>query len=280
MIGKQDLDQVMGATAYDPDGDKIGSVDTIFVDDQTGEPTFALVNTGLFGSKSSFVPIQDANFSDGDLKVPHSKDKIKDAPSIDADGHLDPSEEAELYRYYGMSYDSGHDDTVRDDASARGTTQPSGTATGGTGTERNDHGTAGHDTSGPTTDDAMTLSEEELQVDKERRETGRARLRKHVVTEHVTKTVPVQREEVHVEREPITDANADQAMDGPAISEEEHEVVLHEETPVVDKQAVPKERVRLEKDVETEQHQVEDDVRREEIDVAGVEDSRESNRRS
>jgi len=92
---------------------------------------------------------------------------------------------------------------------------------------------------------AMTRSEEELHVDTQRRERGRARLRKYVVTEEVTRTVPIQREEVRIEREPITDANRGDAMRGPEISEDEHEVVLHAEEPIVEKRAVPKERVRL-----------------------------------
>jgi uncharacterized protein (TIGR02271 family) len=113
----------------------------------------------------------------------------------------------------------------------------------------------------------MTRSEEELRVGTAEREAGRVRLRKYVVEDEVTKTVPVRREEVRVEREPITDANVDDALDGPAISEEEHEVVLHEEEVVVDKRAVPKERVRLEKDAVTEEETVSETVRKEEIDV-------------
>src|SRR5204862_6261783 len=121
--------------------------------------------------------------------------------------------------------------------------------------------------SGPSTDDAMTRSEEELRVATERREAGRARLRKYVVTETEERTVPVRREEVRVEREPITDGNVDQALDGPEISEEEHEVVLHEEQPVVEKRTVPKERVRLEKDTVTDEHRVSDEIRKERIDT-------------
>ena len=113
----------------------------------------------------------------------------------------------------------------------------------------------------------MTRSEEELHVGKTERETGRARLRKYVVEDEVTQTVPVRREEVRIEREPITDANAGAATDGPEISSEEHEVVLHEEEPVAEKRTVPKERVRLDKDVQTEERQVSDTVRKEEIEV-------------
>jgi uncharacterized protein (TIGR02271 family) len=115
----------------------------------------------------------------------------------------------------------------------------------------------------------MTLSEERLSVGTRQTEAGRARLRKYVVTENVTQTVPVSHEEVRLEREPITDANIGNALDGPAISEEEHEVVLHAETPVVAKEAVPVERVRLDKTTVTEQETVTDSVRKEEIELEG-----------
>ena len=135
------------------------------------------------------------------------------------------------------------------------------------------HGTVGHDTSGPTTDNAMTLSEERLSVGTRSEEVGRARLRKYVVTENVTETVPVTREEVRIEREPITDANIGNAMDGPAISEEEHEVTLHAERAVVAKEAVPVERVRLDKQTVTEHETVTEGLRKEEIEVDGVADT-------
>jgi uncharacterized protein (TIGR02271 family) len=118
----------------------------------------------------------------------------------------------------------------------------------------------------------MTRSEEELRVGTERREAGRARLRKYVVTEQVTQTVPVQREEVRIEREPITDENRGRALDGPEISEEEHEVVLHEERPVVEKETVAKERVRLGTDVVTDEHEVSEEIRKERIETDGSED--------
>jgi uncharacterized protein (TIGR02271 family) len=127
----------------------------------------------------------------------------------------------------------------------------------------------GRDVSGPTTDDAMTRSEEELRVGKASRERGRARLRKYVVTEDVQQTVPVQREEVRVEREPITDANVDAATSGPDISEEEHEVTLHEEEVVTEKRAVPKERVRMDKQTVTEEETVSEQVRKEQIEAEG-----------
>jgi uncharacterized protein (TIGR02271 family) len=247
MIAGQDIDRLHDADAYDREGDRIGSVDRVYLDDTTDEPTFALVNTGLFGMKSSFVPLEGASMEGDDLRLKFSKDQVKDAPNLDKDGHLEPAQEEELYRYYGM-----------DHGTAAGDTAPRGESRTGAN---------GRDTSGTGTDDAMTRSEEELEVGKTERETGRVRLRKHVTTEHVTKTVPVQREEVSIEREPITDGNVDDGTDGPAISEEEHEVVLHEEVPVVGTRTVPKERVRLDKETHTDQEQVSGEVAKEQIDV-------------
>jgi uncharacterized protein (TIGR02271 family) len=234
-----------GHDVVDRDGDRIGKLEEIYLDEQTGQPEWALVKTGMFGGKGTFVPLADAQPSGDDLRVAFEKSQVKDAPSVDAEQQLSPQEEAELYRHYGRDY---------------GTTEANGDA---------DQGGPGQDVSGPNTDSAMTRSEEEIAVGKTAREAGRARLRKYVVTEEVQQTVPVQREEVRIEREPVTEANADAALDGPAISEEEHEVTLMEEQVVVEKRAVPKERVRLEKDTVTEEQQVTDEVRKEQIDVEG-----------
>jgi uncharacterized protein (TIGR02271 family) len=115
----------------------------------------------------------------------------------------------------------------------------------------------------------MTRSEEQLHVGTEKVQTGRARLRKHVVTEQQTVTVPVTHEEVRLEREPITDANIGSATAGPDLSDEEHEVILTEERPVVHMETVPVERVKLDKETVTEQHRVTEDVRHEEIELDG-----------
>ena len=203
------------------------------------------------------MPVRDATARDEDLSVPFEKGTVKDAPGIDPSGQLSQSEEAELYRHYGLEYSERKSDT----GLPEGTGRTTGTA------DEDAPGTVGRDVSGPTTDDAMTRSEEELRVGTAEREAGRVRLRKHVVTENETRTVPVKREEVRIEREPITDANVGSATDGPAISEEEHEVVLHEEEVVTEKRAVPKERVRLDKDVDVDQETVSEDVRKERIDV-------------
>jgi uncharacterized protein (TIGR02271 family) len=268
MIGTDTISRVIGQDVYDESGDKIGSASEVYLDDETGQPEWVTVRTGLFGTKESFVPIRNADLTDNGVRVPVSKDRVKDAPKIDTDGHLSPQEEEELYRYYGMG--AGIESGMQTETT---------TGMAGTGYATDDaRGTVGHDTSGPTTDDAMTLSEERLNVGTRQTEAGRARLRKYVVTENVTETVPVSHEEVRLEREPITDANIGNALDGPAISEEEHEVVLHAETPVVEKEAVPVERVRLDKTTVTEQQTVTEGVRKEEIEVEGTDTTRGENR--
>ncbi|SET84026.1 PRC and DUF2382 domain-containing protein, partial [Geodermatophilus poikilotrophus] len=272
MINETQIQQVIGTTAIDADGDKIGKVSEVYLDDETGRPEWATVHTGLFGTKETFVPLAQADLTDDHLRVPDNKEKVKDAPKVDTDGHLSPQEEQELYRYYGLGSGTTTDTTTQTTtgtAGLAGTAGVAGTA-GHTDSDRDgraDHtgeaGVVGRDVSGPTTDNAMTRSEERLNVGTRSEEVGRARLRKYVVTENVTETVPVSREEVRVEREPITDANVGNALDGPAISEEEHEVTLHAERPVVEKEAVPVERVRLDKETVTDQERVSEDVRKE-----------------
>ncbi len=247
MLGQDQIDQVMGRDAYSSDGDKIGRVGQVYLDDQSGQPAWATVNTGLFGTSESFVPLTEASFSGDRLTVPYDKDRVKNAPNVSEDGHLSPEDEQTLYDYYGMSYSSGYETTT--------TTET--------------RGVVGNDTSGPETDAAMTRSEEQLRVGKTSEETGRARLRKYVVSENVSETVPLTKERAVLQREPITDGNVGDAMDGPAISEEEHEVTLREERPVVEKTVTPVERVRLDKEAVTTEETVTDEVRSERIEVDG-----------
>ena len=282
--------QLQGGTVRSSDGHKIGSIGQVYLDDTTGQPAWVTAKTGLFGTRESFVPLQNARLDGDDVVVDYDQDTVKNAPQVDPDGHLEPSEEDELYRYYRLG---GPDDVATDHAETgladgqAGTEvsggEASGRAAGWAGgdvpsdlddpAEAGDHRpdrsaeTVGYDRSGPTTDDAMTRSEEQLRVGTQARETGRARLRKYVTTENVTQTVPVSHEEVRLEREPITDANRGAAESGPAISEEEHEVVLHAEQPAVHKEAVPVERVRLDTETVTEQATISDEVRKEQIDI-------------
>jgi uncharacterized protein (TIGR02271 family) len=252
-ITRKQLDSLTtsGGNVVSANGQKIGSIGQVYVDDSTGEPSFVTAKTGLFGTAESFVPLQDATMDGRDIRVTYTKDEVKDAPRVDPDGDITPAEEQRLFAHYGLSSRGGY---------------TSGTRRAGVSGNR-DYDTRGYDTSGPTTDDAMTRSEERLNVGTRKEEAGRARLRKYVVTENVTQTVPVSREEVRVEREPITDKNVGAARSGPNISEEEHEVVLHQERPVVEKEAVPMERVRLGTETVTDKETVSEDVRKEQIDT-------------
>src|SRR4051794_13003625 len=163
----RDLTAWIGHNAVDRNGDKIGKIADLYFDDDTGRPEWLAVHTGLFGTKVSFVPLAASRAAGDELMVAYDKAMIKEAPKVEPEGALSPAEEEALYGHYGY---------------------------GGTGRQTqptaNDRG-QGQDTSGPSTDDAMTRSEEELRVDKRTREAGRARLRKWVETEDVQVTVPV-----------------------------------------------------------------------------------------
>ncbi len=273
MIDTQSLGQLAGKHVEGPDGENIGKIKDVYESTDGGGGTFATVTTGLFAGGASFFPLDAADLRGDKVVVPYSKNFIKDAPRVENDEELTAPEEQRLFEYYSQGGSGLGTGTTVTDTTTTGTTSGANLTGASDGIGQNEHGTVGHDTSGPTTDNAMTRSEEQLRVGTERVEAGRARLRKYITTETETRTVPVSHEEVRVEREPITDANMPNAMSGPAISEEEHEVVLTEERPVVAKEAVPVERVRLDTETVTENVQVTEEVRKEQIDMDGVTDT-------
>ncbi|MDG9709582.1 PRC and DUF2382 domain-containing protein [Streptomyces sp. DH10] len=264
MIAQEQIPTVLDHPVYDTDGNKIGDAKHVFLDDATGQPEWISVKTGLFGTSESFVPIHDASIVEDHLEVPYPKDTVKDAPNVDVDagGHLSEDEEHRLYEHYGIDWDAAWQQANQPGTGGWAHTDTSET----TDTPSTDTGASG--------DDAMTRSEERMHVGTERREAGRARLRKYVVTEEVQQTVPVRREEVRVEREPITDENRDAALSGPDISEAEHEVTLHEERPVTETETVPVERVRMTTEEQTDEETVRGQVRKEEIATEGVDEDR------
>jgi stress response protein YsnF len=205
-----------GRKVVDRDGDKIGTFDELYLD-ESDRPAWAAVTTGLFGMRQTFVPLSEAR-EDGDvLQVPFGKEMVKDAPNVDPDTQLDPEEEALLYRHYGLG--GGDDDDVDEaPAPARGTDEA---ADEPVADEPADEPAAdGAARTDAPVDDArdddgveMVRSEEEVSVGTRRRVSGKARLKKYVVTEHVQKVVPVQREEVRVEFEPAEGERAEAAGD-------------------------------------------------------------------
>ncbi len=243
-----DYTQYEGSTVVDTEGNRIGKISEVYVDEQTKAPQWGLIHTGLFGTKQTFVPLVGVNAAGEEITVPYTKDQITGAPRVEADGELSVEEEAELARHYGLGLDTQTSQTgVLTGAPTTGTAPVADTRT--TGVEG---------------DTGMTRSEEQLRVGTMRRPSELVRLRKTVVTEPVTQTVPVQREEVRVEREPITEGSA---VTGTDISEDVQEVTLNRDEPVVEKTTVPVERVRLEKDVTTEEREVTGEVRKEQIEV-------------
>ena len=261
MTTTEELQNMEGQTAVDASGAKLGKIGQIYVDDQSGQPLWVTITTGMFGTKQSFAPLYGSQPSGDSLQLAVSKDMVSSAPGVEADGHISEDENDALYTYY-----DGYLGGSAQDAPAQGPEYAGDTREDLAGRD----GVQGRDTSGPTTDDAMTRSEERLHVGTETVQAGRARLRKYVVTENVTRTVPVSHEEVRLEREPITDANIGSAMSGSDISEEEHEVTLHAERPVVSKETVAVERVRLGTETVTEQQEVTETLRKEQIDDPDV----------
>ena len=241
-----DLNNLSGATVRSASGDKIGTVSQVYLDDRTSRPEWVTVKSGLFGTKESFVPLAASRFEGGELLVDATKAQVSAAPKVDDGDHLSEQDEAEIYRYYGIS-----------DSRTTGYGAAGGEATG----------PVGQDTSGPNTDDAITRSEERLVAGTEDVEAGRARLRKYVVTETQRVDVPVSHEEVRLEREPITDANRDAAYSGGDITEEEHEITLRAERPVVSTEAEPVERVRLGTETVTGTETVSGEVRKEQVEL-------------
>ncbi|RZS44789.1 uncharacterized protein (TIGR02271 family) [Herbihabitans rhizosphaerae] len=347
----QDL---IGSEVYDTDGEKIGRVGTVYVGEDSHEPEWVTVKTGLFGHRESFVPLSGASNAKDGLHVGVRKEIVKDAPHVDAEGRLTEDESRNLYEYYGMPIQRGSKPpttgkTGTDDMSgtSSGTAgmagMAGGTAAGMAGrstmprqqsdtkadlagqarsgaspgtmprTSRTDMGTTDKtmadrstaDTSAmggtvspmtgraksdssrgthamrdsdrtdrmSTSDSAaskphtMIRSEERLDVGTEQVESGRVTLRKYVVTEQQQVTVPLSHEEVRLEREPISETDRTAVAKGSAIGEQEEEIVLHEERPVIRKETVAVERVRLNTETVTEERTINDQIRKERIEV-------------
>ncbi|THA71459.1 DUF2382 domain-containing protein [Streptomyces sp. A0958] len=307
--GFTDSGELDGLTVYDTEGEKIGNVGRVYVDDNTGRPDWITVKTGLFGMKESFVPLAGARRVGSDLHISHPKDQVKEAPRVDADAHLSVSEEEELYRHYGLTRNtkgnlgdragtgtgagaptttgtgtmgaagtgaaagagagamgaagrSGNDRTQAAGTGKHRDTDPAGTsrplAGAGAGTARS--------AADPGGKEELVRSEEQLHIGTEEYESGKARLHKYVVTENVTRSVPVSHEEVRVVREPLQPG--DRTTGREDLAEQDVEVTLHAERATMRKEAVPVERVRMETEKVTEQKEVSAELRKEQIDYA------------
>ncbi|MGW6744310.1 DUF2382 domain-containing protein [Streptomyces sp. NPDC055025] len=301
-----DPSRLTGLPVYDKEGDKIGNVGQVYVGDRTGRPEWVTVKTGLFGMNESLVPLTGARRAGEDIHVPYAKETVKDAPRLAADEHLDPGQEKQLYEHYGLATTGaglGMAEGTGTAAATAGTRTGTGTAAGmgtgtgmgtgpGTGTGTGARGGMSAGAAMPTEPasaaaggqgrpmagmrgaesgeakemgEELIRSEEQLHISTEEREVGHARLRKVVVTESVTASVPLSHEEVRVIHEAIAPEDRPRMGRSP-ISEAQTEVVLHAEQPVISKETVPVERVRMETEKVTEQKEVSADVRKEQIE--------------
>ncbi|AWB84710.1 DUF2382 domain-containing protein [Corynebacterium liangguodongii] len=248
------IEDLANATAFDVDGDKVGSVRDVYVNDTTGQPDFVSVNHGLFGGGDSIVPLRGHTLRDGELHLAFPKDRIKDAPTLEEDGHLTNEDQEAFYRHYGL--EGARDVTTYNTGAAAGAP-----AAAGVDTER-------RNAAATTDNDTLVRSEEQLNVDKERVESGQVRLRKYVVNETETVEVPVQREEVRVVREPLTDA--DRANYDGNIGEDEASVTLSEERVNISKESVPVEKVSLGKETVESTERVSEELQKERIETDGA----------
>lgn len=233
-------DRLFGAEVADSQGNKLGTVDGVWIDDATNALEFVSVKTGWLMGKSHMIPTANAQVSEGSITVPYPQDQIKDAPSFRADDELSPQDEDSIYSYYGLNRSTAP--------------SPSGLPTGGD---------AGYQSGTSDRDQSVTLHEEELQVGKRAVEAGRVRLRKVVHTEHQEVPVDLRREEVQIERVPASST----VSDDNAFQEQEIGMPVMREEAVVGREARATEQVRLNKTVQTETQTVGDDVRREDVDA-------------
>ncbi|CAA9456641.1 MAG: hypothetical protein AVDCRST_MAG02-2381 [uncultured Rubrobacteraceae bacterium] len=277
-------DRYAGYTVVDQDGSKIGKVDDLFLD-ESDNPEYFGVKMGFLGTRSTLIPadITTTDEANNTITVSTDKETAKNGPAFDDDREITPEYENEVRSYYGLgaatgsgSYGDYEGSETGVEHSGAGTTGSTSAGTVGSGMtmgdtesgefrehDRNQEGVA---QPGSDLDDRDELrvqrSEEELRAGTREREAGAMRVRKRVRTDRERMEVPVKHEEVSVERVPVS-GEATEAQ----IGEDEVSVPVTEEEVVVDKRAVAKEEVRVRKDVVEGTEVVEEDVRREEVDV-------------
>ena len=268
-------DRYAGYTVYDPDGDKIGKVDDLFVD-ENDQPEYLGVKMGLLGTRSTLIPWQmvEVREEESTLIVSADDGHVKDGPTFDDDQDITPDFENEVYSYYGLQQTGSTEDRgTYADYSSETTGEPAGPGMAMGDTESGSfeaHDPAeegvGRDDDASDLEDEDELrvqrSEEELVAGTREREAGAMRVRKRIRTDREHIEVPTRHEEVSVERVPL-EGEASEAH----IGEDEVVVPVTEEEVVVDKRAVAKEEVRIRKDVVEDTEVVEEDVRREEVEV-------------
>jgi uncharacterized protein (TIGR02271 family) len=239
-----------GYTVYDRHYEKLGEVDVLFLD-ENDQPEYLGVKMGFLGTRTTLIPFRMARVNDARqvIKVAADKETLKNGPTFDDEREITPEFENEVYSYYGLQWAS--------------TTEDSGTY-GAYYTEQSTQTRGVADPTEVSDEDEVRVrrTEEELRVGTRERQAGSIRVRKRVRTDRERIEVPTRHEEIRVERVPV-EGEASEAE----IGEDEVVVPVTEEEVVVHKRPVVKEEVRIRKDVVEDTEVVEEDVRREEIEV-------------
>ncbi len=270
-------DRFADYTVYDQHYEKIGKVDDLFVD-ESDQPEYIGVKMGFLGTSSTLIPMDMVRVNDERqlVEVAADKDTVKSGPTFDDDREITPEFENQVYSYYGLSRSSGSESSgsygsyYSEESTDAGTVSPGmsmGDTDSGEFREHSPTEEGVHDQSGSDLEDEDELrvqrTEEELRAGTTEREAGSVQVRKRVRTDREQLEVPTRREEVSVERVPVEGEAATEAE----IGEDEVRVPLTEEEVVVEKRPVAKEEIRVRKDVVEEPEVVEEDVRREEVDI-------------
>ncbi|MEU5994883.1 PRC and DUF2382 domain-containing protein [Spirillospora sp. NPDC047418] len=299
--------ELMGMSVSDTNGTKVGTIKQVYLNDDSGSPEWVTVHTGWFGMRESFVPLSGSRKNKDMLQVPYDKETIKGAPNVDADEHLSHAQIVDLYRHYGVRPPGGRrqggdaetagdaDRTAgeRGRAGEGGTAGTSGSTQTGTAEAAGAAGTAGaagmavHPDRPGREQRAMppqsaregaeapmaeiTRSEEQMRIGTERHEAGRVRVHKFVETETVERTIPVSHEEVRIDREPIVGGEPDPQV---SLAEDDHEIILYEERPVIAKETIPVERIHVRTEEVQDEQTVRGELRKERIEVTRDDDVR------
>ena len=246
-----------GYTVYDQDYEKIGNVDDLFLD-ESDQPEYLGVKMGFLGTRTTLIPFQIARVNDARqvIKVAADKERLKNGPTFDDDREITPAFENEVYSYYGLQRAS----TTEESPTYRAYYPEQSIQTRG----------VANPTDMSNEDEVrVQRTEEELRVGTRERKAGAIRVRKRVRTDREHIEVPTRHEEISVERVPLS-GEASEAE----IGEDEVVVPVTEEEVVVHKRPVVKEEVRIRKDVVEDTEVVEEDVRREEVEVENDTDRR------
>ncbi|MFB4308266.1 PRC and DUF2382 domain-containing protein [Actinomadura sp. GTD37] len=302
--------ELMGMSVTDTNGTKVGTIKQVYLNDDSGSPEWVTVHTGWFGMRESFVPLSGSRKNQDMLQVPYDKETIKGAPNVDADEHLSHAQIVDLYRHYGVRppggrREGGKGDMKEDTAETAGERGQAGEGKAATGkagttgpaaaagtagaagmavrpdrtdrterTERTDRGqamppqSAREGAEAPMTE--ITRSEEQMRIGTERHEAGRVRVHKFIETEMVERTVPVSHEEIRIDREPIVGGEPNPKI---TIAEDDHEIILYEERPVIAKETVPVERVHVRTEQVQDEQTVRGELRKERIEVTRDEET-------